>query len=168
MFFYANHVLLFRAACDEKSPPHRRANVPSTSDTFTARDKSSNCTGCERNAFYFLAFGACLALAALFFFCLAASAFTCFCAACFCAAFGDLSPIIRKNKIHDQRRQLTEAIYSHLFAGQYSLEFGGSHKRCFGLRPSSRGTANPKVILIDDRHLLLLKELPRVRHLCPA
>jgi hypothetical protein len=45
-------------------------------------------------SFYFLAFGICLALAA-WFFCFAASAFTFFCTACLCVAFGDLSPMIR-------------------------------------------------------------------------
>ena len=42
---------------------------------------------------YFLVFGTCRALAASFFFWLAASAFACFCAACLLVAFGDLSPI---------------------------------------------------------------------------
>jgi hypothetical protein len=62
------------------------------SETGTT-DSTEQLYGDEWYVFYFLAFGACMALAALFFFCLAASAFSCFCAACFCAAFGDLSPI---------------------------------------------------------------------------
>jgi hypothetical protein len=41
---------------------------------------------------YFLVFGTCLALAASFFFWLAASAFAYFCAICLLVAFGDLSP----------------------------------------------------------------------------
>ena len=45
---------------------------------------------------YFLVFGTCLALAALFFSCLAASAFTCFWTTCLCVAFGDLSPMTRR------------------------------------------------------------------------
>jgi hypothetical protein len=41
---------------------------------------------------YSLVFGTCLALAASFFFWLAASAFAYFCAICLLVAFGDLSP----------------------------------------------------------------------------
>ena len=37
-----------------------------------------------------------MALTALFFSCLAASALTCFCTACLCVAFGDLSPMTRR------------------------------------------------------------------------
>jgi hypothetical protein len=44
---------------------------------------------------YYLGFGTCLALGALFFF-FAALAFACFCAACLCVAFGDLSPMSRR------------------------------------------------------------------------
>jgi len=50
----------------------------------------------ELSVFYFLVFGTCLALVALFFSCLAVSAFTCFCTACLCVAFGDLSPMTRR------------------------------------------------------------------------
>ena len=45
---------------------------------------------------YFLVFGACLAAAALLFFCSLPLAFACFCEACLLVAFGDLSPIIRR------------------------------------------------------------------------
>src|SRR5262249_19910536 len=65
---------------------------------ITTHATSSNAgrTDCKRCVFYFLVFGTCLALAALFFFVLAACAFSCFCDACLCAAFGDLSPMIRR------------------------------------------------------------------------
>jgi hypothetical protein len=43
--------------------------------------------------FYFFGFAACFAAAIARPFCLVAAAFACFCAACFCVAFGDLSPI---------------------------------------------------------------------------
>ena len=43
---------------------------------------------------YFFPFTTCFAAAALFFFCVPALAFACFCAACLFVDFGDLSPII--------------------------------------------------------------------------
>ena len=43
---------------------------------------------------YYLGFGTCFELEELFFF--AALAFACFCAACLCVAFGDLSPMTRR------------------------------------------------------------------------
>jgi hypothetical protein len=45
---------------------------------------------------YFSVFATCLAVAAFFFFWFAVAAFTCFCAACLCVAFGDLSPMTRR------------------------------------------------------------------------
>jgi hypothetical protein len=45
---------------------------------------------------YFLVFATCLAVAAFFFCWFAVAAFTCFCAACLCVAFGDLSPMTRR------------------------------------------------------------------------
>ena|ERR1700761_3427891 len=44
--------------------------------------------------FCYLGFGTCFELEELFFF--AALAFACFCAACLCVAFGDLSPMTRR------------------------------------------------------------------------
>jgi hypothetical protein len=43
--------------------------------------------------FYFLGFAACFAATNALPFCFVAAAFACFCAACFCVDFGDLSPI---------------------------------------------------------------------------
>src|SRR5213083_1855650 len=43
---------------------------------------------------YFILMGACFAATACCFFWFAAFALSCFCAACLCTAFGDLSPII--------------------------------------------------------------------------
>jgi len=43
--------------------------------------------------FYFLGFAACFAATDALLFCFVAAAFACFCAACFCVDFGDLSPI---------------------------------------------------------------------------
>ena len=65
--------------------------------TIAAHATLSNrgCTDCEYCLFYFFVFETCLALAALFFSCLPASAFICFCTACLCVAFGDLSPMIQ-------------------------------------------------------------------------
>ncbi|MDQ3622280.1 MAG: hypothetical protein M3463_07305 [Verrucomicrobiota bacterium] len=42
---------------------------------------------------YFFGFTTCLAAVAFFFCCVAVLAFACFCAACFCVDFGDLSPM---------------------------------------------------------------------------
>jgi hypothetical protein len=54
-----------------------------------APDFGAICLRLCRANLYFLALGACLAL----FFWFAASVFACFCAACLCVAFGDLSPM---------------------------------------------------------------------------
>src|SRR6266436_7203194 len=43
--------------------------------------------------FYFLGFAACFAATIARLFCFVAAALACFCAACFCVDFGDLSPI---------------------------------------------------------------------------
>src|SRR5438132_11314226 len=43
--------------------------------------------------FYFLGFAACFAPTMARPFCFVAAALACFCAACFCVDFGDLSPI---------------------------------------------------------------------------
>jgi hypothetical protein len=64
----------------------REANLTITLSSLPLAEQLSNAR--NRSTYYFFGFGACLAAAALFFFC-----FACFCAACFWAALGDLSPM---------------------------------------------------------------------------
>ena len=52
---------------------------------------------------YFFAFTACLAAAAVFFFCVLELVFACFCAAFLFVAFGDLSPIDRQQSQADRQ-----------------------------------------------------------------
>jgi len=73
----------YRVLAAKEKLPHRRWPQPRRGIEYRQRS-------------YYLGFGTCFALAALFFFWFAALAFTCFCAACLCAAFGDLSPMIRR------------------------------------------------------------------------
>ncbi len=72
-----------------QKPPRRACLEPSAAPSWTlalARQDGVD---------YFLVFGTCRALAASFFFWLAAFAFACFCDACLLVAFGDLSPMNR-------------------------------------------------------------------------
>ena len=64
-------------------------------DNTACQSASPTVSRCDLRIFCYLGFGTCFALGALFFF-FAALAFACFCAACLCVAFGDLSPIIRR------------------------------------------------------------------------